>query len=72
MIELTMSNHPGFGVDGDDMATLLAEAATGVPPEDSRLAPLTPGQLGFRLEVGREVTEATAKGMIVEIPPEIL
>jgi len=57
-------------VDGDDMASLMAEAACGIAPENSRLAPLTPAQAAFRRDIGREVTEATAKGMIVEIPPE--
>lgn len=54
----------------DEMNTLMAEATLGVPPEESKLAPLTEEQREWRARIGRDVAEATRKGYIIEIPPD--
>lgn len=54
----------------DEMNTLMAEAALGVPPERSKLGPLTEEQLAWRRDIGREVAAAARSGYIIGIPAE--
>jgi hypothetical protein len=54
----------------DEMNTLMAEATLGVPPAESKLAPLTDEQHDWRVLIGREVAEALRKGYSIDIPPE--
>jgi hypothetical protein len=54
----------------DEMNTLMAEATLGVPPAESRLAPLTEEQREWRARIGRGVAEAVRKGYIIDIPAE--
>jgi len=42
-----------------------------VPPEKSKLAPLTEEQARWRAEAGRDIAEASQKGYIIDIPADV-
>jgi hypothetical protein len=62
-----MTDH----LTADEMNTLMAEATLGIPPERSKLAPLTPAQREWRKRISAEVAEAMRRGQSIDIPPEM-
>jgi hypothetical protein len=57
-----------FELTTEERATLMAEATLGIRPESSKLAPLTPAEREWRELIGREVTELTRAGFMIDIP----
>jgi len=57
-------------ITADEMSTIMAELATGVPPERSKLALMTEEQLEWRRQVAPELQAAARAGNILDIPAD--